>query len=110
MVALEAVFTENFHFGRLVPAKVAQSAISEENRGLRVGWENALSLIFAKLLKIATFHGKSVNTSSYLRIAVTASFGRVRQDFENVVRLLRWKTPILRETHGISDEVEESVK
>ena len=54
---LEAVFTENFHFGRLVPAKVAQSAISEENRGLRVGWENALSLIFAKLLKIATFHG-----------------------------------------------------
>ena len=33
---LEAVFTEKFHFGRLVPAKVAQSAISEENRGLRV--------------------------------------------------------------------------
>ena len=54
---LEAVFTEKFHFGRLVPAKVAQSAISEENRGLRVGWENALFLIFAKLLKLATFHG-----------------------------------------------------
>ena len=54
----EAVFTEKFHFGRLVPAKVAQSAISEENRGFRVGWENALFLIFAELLKIATFNGQ----------------------------------------------------
>jgi len=57
LAGLEDVFTEKFHFGRLVPPKVTQRAISKENRGLRVSSKNALFLIFAKLLKFATFYG-----------------------------------------------------